>query len=194
MALILTVTQLLGLIGPDNADPSSSAAIMDLGGASTQIVFEPTFSPASTSKLAEGDHVYDLTFSGSPHVLYQHSHLGYGLMQARRAVHNLVAFSHVWSSAPKKGKEVVWESLTKKTKIHHPCLFKGETKVVTLDPPGRETVEVTMQGTGAGFEACRRVVEVMLAKDAVCEEEPCAFGGVYQPRLGEVFSAGKVWA
>lgn len=166
---------------------------MDLGGASTQIVFEPSFDPDSTAHLAPGDHVYDLEFAGQKHVLYQHSHLGYGLMQARRAVHNLVAFSYVWQSAP-KGKAIIWEDLTVKDRIHNPCMFRGETKVVELDPPGREKVSVTMVGTGAGFEACRRVVDVMIAKDAVCEEPPCAFAGVYQPSLGEVFSAGKVWA
>ncbi|GAA5888454.1 hypothetical protein JCM5296_000636 [Sporobolomyces johnsonii] len=188
----ITINFLLGLIGPNQPADAGSAAIMDLGGASTQIVFEPIFDPSS-SQLAPGDHVYELDFAGSDHVLYQHSHLGYGLMQARRAVHNLVAFSYVWQSAP-KGAPVVWETLSTKDRIHNPCMFKGETKVVKLDPPGREEVEVTMVGTGAGFEACRRVVDVMIAKDAACEEPPCAFAGVYQPKMGEVFSAGKVWA
>lgn len=183
---------MLGLIGPGNSDPTASAAVMDLGGASTQIVFEPTFASKS-SHLVEGDHVYDLDFAGSPHVLYQHSHLGYGLMQARRAVNNLVGFSHVWASATSK-TPLEWDELDTATRIHNPCMFKGETKVVKLDPPGRTPVEVTMVGTGAGFEACRRVVEVMIAKDAACEQEPCAFAGVYQPRMQEVFSAGRVWA
>ena len=179
------------MIGPEPNAASGTAAIMDLGGASTQIVFEPVFQ--TSKKLAPGDHVYDLEFAGQPHVLYQHSHLGYGLMQARRAVHNLVAFSYVWGSAP-KGKPVVWEDLTEKDRIHNPCMFAGEMKRVELDPPGRSKVNVTMVGTGAGFEACRRVVDVMIAKDAVCEEPPCAFAGVYQPALGDVFAAGKVWA
>jgi guanosine-diphosphatase len=185
--------QLLGLVGPEALPSDGSAAVMDLGGASTQIVFEPIFDPSTGDHLAKGDHVYDLDFAGAPHVLYQHSHLGYGLMQARRAVHNLVAFQYVWSAAP-KGAAIEWDSLTKKDRIHNPCMFKGETKVVQLDPPGRNAVEVTMVGTGAGFEACRRVVEVMIAKDAACEEPPCAFAGVYQPKMAEVFSAGKVWA
>lgn len=166
---------------------------MDLGGASTQIVFEPTFPINSVAKLAPGDHVYDLTFAGTKHVLYQHSHLGYGLMQARRAVHNLVGYSYVYSSSI-KGKPIVWEKLTPANRIHNPCMHKGESRVVKLDPPDKSAVEVTMVGTGAGFEACRRIVEVMLAKDAQCEEPPCAFAGVYQPSLGEVFGAGKVWA
>ncbi|GAA5873707.1 hypothetical protein JCM3774_000146 [Rhodotorula dairenensis] len=189
----ITINYLLGLIGPDQPASAGTAAVMDLGGASTQIVFEPIFDPVSKDKLAAGDHVYDLDFAGAKHVLYQHSHLGYGLMQARRAVHNLVAYSHVWLSAP-KGKLVDWDNLTTKDKIHNPCMFKGEKKVVTLDPPGRTEVQVTMEGTGAGFEACRRVVEVMIAKDAACDKPPCAFAGVYQPKMGEVFAAGKVWA
>ncbi|KDE05475.1 hypothetical protein MVLG_04164 [Microbotryum lychnidis-dioicae p1A1 Lamole] len=189
----ITINSLLGLIGPKTVNPAGSAAIMDLGGASTQIVFEPTFGPASKQKLAPGDHVYDLDFAGQPHTLYQHSHLGYGLMQARRAVHNLVAFSYVWLSAP-TGRAIEWDDLTEKTRIPNPCMFKGETKVVKLDPPGRKEVHVTMVGTGAGFEACRRVVDVMIAKDAACVEPPCAFAGVYQPALREVFAAGKVWA
>ncbi|KWU43500.1 nucleoside phosphatase GDA1/CD39, partial [Rhodotorula sp. JG-1b] len=189
----ITINYLLGVIGPDQPASAGTAAVMDLGGASTQIVFEPIFDPVSKDKLAPGDHVYDLDFAGDNHVLYQHSHLGYGLMQARRAVHNLVAYSHVWLSAP-KGKLVDWDNLTTKDKIHNPCMFKGEKKVVTLDPPGRNEVQVTMEGTGAGFEACRRVVEVMIAKDAACDKPPCAFAGVYQPKMGEVFAAGKVWA
>ncbi|GAA5876106.1 hypothetical protein JCM8547_002638 [Rhodosporidiobolus lusitaniae] len=189
----ITINFLLGMIGPDQPASAGTAAVMDLGGASTQIVFEPIFDPVSHDSLGKGDHVYDLSFAGAPHILYQHSHLGYGLMQARRAVHNLVAFSYVWQSAP-KGKEVEWDSLTVKDRIHNPCMFKGETKEVDLDPPGRNPVKVTMVGTGAGFEACRRVVEVMIAKDAACEKPPCAFAGVYQPKMAEVFAAGKVWA
>lgn len=185
-------SQLLGLIGPGKK-PGQSAAVMDLGGASTQIVFEPSF--PSTSKLSPGDHVYDLNFASADHTLYQHSHLGYGLMQARRSVHNLVAFSHVWLSATQNGaKHKDWDELTEDDLVHTPCLVKGGRKTVLLDPPGRKAVNVTLLGTGAGFDACRRVVDVVMAKDALCETEPCAFGGVYQPKLMETFGSGPIYA
>ena len=187
----LTLVQLLGLVGPGK-DAGSSAAVMDLGGASTQIVFEPSF--PSTSKLSPGDHVYDLNFASTDHTLYQHSHLGYGLMQARRSVHNLVAFTHVWQSVTKSGKAKEWDDLSQGDEIPSPCLVKGGKKVVTLDPPGRKSVEVTLVGTGAGFDACRRVVDVVMAKDALCEVEPCAFGGVYQPKLMDTFGSGPIYA
>ena len=115
-------------------------------------------------------------------------------MQARRSVHNLVAFTHVWQSVTKAGKAKEWEDLTKADEIPNPCLVKGGRKTVTLDPPGRPAVEVTFVGTGAGFDACRRVVDVVMAKDALCDVEPCAFGGVYQPRLMETFGSGPIYA
>merc|ERR1711939_249147 len=88
----ITTNYLLGKIGgPDN---TPTAAIFDLGGGSTQIVFQPTFPGSSTGgmpeKMAEGDHKYKLSFGGRDFELYQHSHLGYGLMAARDALHTLV--------------------------------------------------------------------------------------------------------
>ena len=189
----ITINYLLGLIGPA-AQAGDSAAVMDLGGASTQIVFEPTF-PADTDTqiLEPGEHVYDLSLPSGKHSLYQHSHLGFGLMQARRSVHNLVAFTYVWQAAP-KGQMLEWEDLDATVEIPHACLVKGGKKRVTLDPPGRPAVTVTFVGTGAGFDACRRIVDVVMAKDALCEVEPCAFGGVYQPRLMETFGSGPIYA
>ena len=187
----ITINYLLGLIGP-NAKKGESAAVMDLGGASTQIVFEPSFESDEVN-ISPGDHVYELSLPSGDHTLYQHSHLGYGLMQARRSVHNLIAFTYVWQAAP-KGKVVEWEDLNEKIEIPHPCMVKGGKKRVELDPPGRKTVNVTFVGTGAGFEACRRVVDVIMAKDALCEVEPCAFGGVYQPKLMETFGSGPIYA
>ena len=40
----------------------------------------------------------------------------------------------------------------------------------------------------------RRVVDVVMAKDALCEVEPCAFGGVYQPSLMQTFGHGPIYA
>lgn len=132
---------------------------MDLGGASTQIVFEPTFT--NDTGLLDGDHKYNLTFGGREFVLYQHSYLGYGLMRARRSVHNLVAF--VWSFSQ---DATVWEDMSEKTQVMSPCLGAGRSKRVELDPPGRKKVNVTMVGGSGGWDACKGVVELVMAKDA----------------------------
>lgn len=191
LALADILHQLLHLIGPTSAE-NATAAVMDLGGASTQIVFEPTFVDPS-AKLEPGEHVYELNFAAQKHPLYQHSHLGYGLMQGRRSVHNFVAFAWLWQSQP-HGQALEWANLTEEVEVPNPCLVKGGKKIVELDPPGREKVKVTFVGTGAGFEACRRVVDVVMAKDALCPVEPCAFGGVYQPKLMDTFSKGPIYA
>jgi guanosine-diphosphatase len=139
-------------------------AVMDLGGASTQIVFEPQFA-STQAQLAEGDHKYALSFGGRDFVLYQHSYLGYGLMRARRSVHNLVAFT--WSFLqPNGGLDIDWDSLDEEVEVPNPCLGEGERKRVELDPPGRKAVNVTMIGVAGGYESCNRVVELVMGKDA----------------------------
>jgi guanosine-diphosphatase len=154
----ITANYLAQKIGEGTKSPDT-LAVMDLGGASTQIVFEPRF-PAETDALAEGEHKYALTFGGREFVLYQHSYLGYGLMRARRSVHNLVAFT--WSF----GQAVEWDALGEDDRVPNPCLSYGSTRRVELDPPGRNKVNVTMHGGNGGFDACDRVVQLVMAKDA----------------------------
>merc|ERR1712187_808820 len=88
----ITTNYLLGKIG--GPDETPTAAVFDLGGGSTQIVFQPTFPKSKAGglpeHLAEGDHKYSLKFGGREFELYQHSHLGYGLMAARDSIHKTV--------------------------------------------------------------------------------------------------------
>ncbi|WVW82828.1 hypothetical protein I302_104840 [Kwoniella bestiolae CBS 10118] len=184
----ITANYLLGKIG-EGVTSEDSLAVMDLGGASTQIVFEPKFPADTNQALVEGEHKYQLTFGGKDFTLYQHSYLGYGLMRARRSVHNLVAFT--WSFGQ---GQVHWDELDEGTQVPNPCLSKGMSRRVELDPPGRQAVNVTMHGGNGGFEACNRVVELVMAKDAICEVKPCSFNGVYQPSLLDTFPRGQLLA
>lgn len=187
----ITANYLLGKIG-QTAPQAETMAVMDLGGASTQIVFEPTF-PDESATLADGDHKYELSFGGRDYTLYQHSYLGYGLMRARRSVHNLVAFT--WSFLQPGGSEnVEWDDLAEHIQVPNPCLAPGTSRKVELDPSGRKTVSVTMTGTESSFESCKRVVELVLAKNAVCEVKPCSFSGVYQPSIIDTFPNGQLLA
>ncbi|ORX33804.1 nucleoside phosphatase family-domain-containing protein [Kockovaella imperatae] len=184
----ITANYLLGKIG-EGAKSTDTLAVMDLGGASTQIVFEPKFPADSTQELVDGEHKYQLSFGGKDFTLYQHSYLGYGLMRARRSVHNLVAFT--WSFGH---SNLDWDTLSENEQVPNPCLSRGTTRRVELDPPGRTAVNVTMHGSNGGFDACNRVVELVMAKDDVCEVKPCSFAGQYQPSLLDTFPHGQLLA
>jgi guanosine-diphosphatase len=171
----ITANYLLNTIRHDTTTTSSSSsyAVLDLGGASTQIVFEPSFSKPDSS-LAEGEHKYDLAFAGKTYVLYQHSYLGYGLMRARQSVHRLVEFmdslrgsggSGNGGSSPGGGAVSV-EGFGQV--IGNPCLAKGTRRVVDVeDERTGDKRKVVMAGEDIGsFEACNRVIELVLAKDA----------------------------
>ncbi|KAJ9637797.1 Guanosine-diphosphatase [Coniosporium tulheliwenetii] len=164
--------------GPDK---TPTAAVFDLGGGSTQIVFQPTF-PGSPSgglpeKMHEGDHKYELSFGGREFSLYQHSYLGYGLMEARRNIHKVVA-----QAMHEEDKTGAW---TKKP-VMNPCIAPGMNRTVKVELDGSE-IEVLMQGPRDGSPAqCRALAEKTLAKEAECKTSPCAFNGVHQPSLQDL--------
>ncbi|KZF26624.1 nucleoside diphosphatase Gda1 [Xylona heveae TC161] len=187
----ITTNYLLGKIG--GPDETPTAAVFDLGGGSTQIVFQPTFKSPSggmPDTLAEGDHKYNLSFGGRDFTLYQHSHLGYGLMSAREAMHKIVLDAqleehptdHTWLGEP----------------IINPCVASGmsrevEVKLGESNPLGA-SIKVNMTGPPEGSPAqCRGVAEKILKKDAECKLAPCSFNGVHQPSLDKTFSREDVY-
>ncbi|KDQ62803.1 hypothetical protein JAAARDRAFT_122462 [Jaapia argillacea MUCL 33604] len=182
----ITANYLLDSIRASSPKNAPTYAVLDLGGASTQIVFEPTFDPSkSESKFVEGDHKYELKFGGKTHVLYQHSYLGYGLMHARKSVHRLVEFISSVRHATGHGENGV---------VPNPCLARHTERVVEIeDERLGETRKVTMSGMDVGgLESCNRVMELVMAKDAICELKPCSFDGVYQPSILDTFPDGKI--
>ncbi|TKY90776.1 hypothetical protein EX895_000774 [Sporisorium graminicola] len=201
----ITVNYLLNRIGSSSSEKLETAAVMDLGGGSTQIVFEPSF-PSALQGMQPGEHVYQFNaFGTKPHTLYQNSYLGYGLMQARMSINSLAAFTYslahpnaVLTGSAHDGEQgsFEWSSLRPETtRIPSPCFSNGRSKVVPISQPGQKThANVTMVGTDGGFTACRRLVEVMMDKDAVCSARPCSFGGVYQPSLMETFKTAPIIA
>ena len=153
----VTANYLMDTIRADSPRTAAPYAVLDLGGASTQIVFEPVFDGATD--MHEGDHKYELRFggfAGKTHVLYQHSYLGYGLMRARKSVHRLVDFmaaAHTSDAAP--------------IEIGNPCLAQGTRRAVQIDGDGSSLAKnVTMIGGDIGsFEACNRIMQLVMAKD-----------------------------
>ncbi|KAI0398343.1 guanosine-diphosphatase [Xylariaceae sp. FL0594] len=189
----ITTNYLLGKIGGPEENPT--AAVFDLGGGSTQIVFEPSFkgltSGGMPEKMAEGDHKYDLTFGGRKFQLYQHSHLGYGLMAARNAIH-LTFLNDIY--AKEKSADFLRRPI-----LNHPCINAGQSHLVKVNlgdnsPLGKGEVELNMTGPAIPAPAqCRSLAERILVKDAECKLTPCSFNGVHQPSLAKTFAREDVY-
>lgn len=184
----ITTNYLLGKIGTE--EKGETAAIFDLGGGSTQIVFEPTFKSvggAAPEKLAEGDHKYELNYGGHKFDLYQHSHLGYGLMAAREDIHQTF-FDMV---AEDKDTDKAWLS----EPIVHPCILPGFTRDVNITIKGEDKkTEVTFKGPkDASSAQCRSLAEQILHKSKECKQGPCSFNGVHQPMLADTFAKEEIF-
>ncbi|KAK4546311.1 Guanosine-diphosphatase [Oleoguttula mirabilis] len=189
----ITTNYLLGKIG--GPDKTPTAAVFDLGGGSTQIVYQPTFKDAPDGgmpeTMMEGDHKYALSFGGRDFELYQHSYLGYGLMEARNNLHRVVVEgmhdnhpdSKAWLTRP----------------ISNPCLLPGTSREVEValgdaHPLGAAvTVNMTGPATAGSPAQCRALAEKTLKKDAACALAPCAFNGVHQPSLDKTFAREDVY-
>ncbi|KAF9885102.1 Guanosine-diphosphatase [Aspergillus nanangensis] len=190
----ITTNYLLGKIG--GPDDTPTAAVFDLGGGSTQIVFQPTFENSKDGgmpeRLAEGDHKYELQFGGRYFELYQHSHLGYGLMAAREAVHKAI----VETKLDANPKDLAWL----KQPIVNPCIGPNMEREIDLEFSNEHAlgpkVKVTMVGPKDGASAsaqCRGLAEKILKKEADCKLSPCSFNGVHQPSLAKTFSREDVY-
>ena len=191
----ITTNYLLGKIG--GPDHSETAAVFDLGGGSTQIVFEPSFKGLASGgipdKLAEGDHKYELDFGGRKFSLYQHSHLGYGLMSARDAIFAaLVDDLYQLNSEKTDGRSWMAQPVV------NPCFSTGTSKMAQIkmpeDHPLAGKLELNMTGPSVAAPAqCRALAERILKKDALCKLAPCSFNGVHQPSIAKTFAKEDVY-
>lgn len=171
----ITVNYLMNLIG--SGGNKKTAAVMDLGGGSTQIVFQPQLQ--ASSPMHPGEHVYELkNFENSSFTLYQKSYLGYGLKQARESINSLTAFLHLSTNpqaAQHAGDVSAWDKFSPQTMfVPSPCYAAGAQKTAKVSLGKFKTSDITMVGTSGGFRACQRLVEVTMNKDAECHIAPCS--------------------
>lgn len=169
----ITVNFLLG-----NFDPHSirhTAAVLDLGGGSTQIVFEPDRLPdGSFPELPDNDFKYTLKHEGREHLLYQHSYLGYGLMEARKRMHQQVLDQKLLVSEVEEN-------------YSHACLPRGLNWEYA-----KTTNPVKFLGAGS-YADCLGVADLMLNKHKPCDFAPCSFDGIYQPPIADTFTQGPIY-
>ncbi|ORZ07972.1 nucleoside phosphatase GDA1/CD39, partial [Lobosporangium transversale] len=144
---------------------------LDMGGASTQIAFEP-------SSQASKEHANDLTTvklrTLDSQTLEYHvfvtTFLGYGSNQARRRYVKdyLLSTNKDWLETQKPGVQIT---------IEDPCLPKNLQLSETHTMP-----HVPLMGSGS-FTECLKRVEVLLNKDKECSDIPCLFNGVHTPPI-----------
>ena len=194
----ITANFLLGNIGGKERTPT--AAVFDLGGGSTQIVFEPE----DGEEMIDGEHKYEIDFGGRHFILYQYSHLGYGLMEGRKRINSLVLELLLQKHGSISGLVPLTELEAKNPKglkaevtLKNPCvppgvaannipvkLEDGTTYLVNFVSPAKDESD-TLAATAS--TQCRFLAETILNKDAKCKSKSCSFNGIYQPSLRHHF-------
>lgn len=140
----------------------STLGFLDMGGASTQIAFEPT---QEQSRL----HANDLTpvrlrlLNGKEvdHQVFSSTWLGYGTEQAR-----LRYTEHLVSNTTPTADHLIMD----------PCLPKGLQRAE--GGPGKPA----LVGSGS-WKKCLELTEPLLNIDAPCTDEPCLFNGQHVPEI-----------
>ncbi|XP_030391419.1 ectonucleoside triphosphate diphosphohydrolase 8 isoform X1 [Gopherus evgoodei] len=141
---------------------------LDLGGASTQITFQPS------GTIEDNSTEVFFRLYGTNYSVYTHSYLCYGRDQALKML----------LAALRK------ENLTSQ-QISHPCYPKGYEENVTAaalynspcvpTPAAHDPSQILMvQGTGAPAE-CRSAIQKLFNFTACGANRTCGFNGVYQP-------------
>ncbi|CAG8465242.1 9241_t:CDS:2, partial [Dentiscutata heterogama] len=150
---------------------------LDMGGASTQIAFEPNLEESKK-------HANDLTtvllwtLDGQQmeYKVFVTTFLGYGTNEARRRyIEDRIkdyTSTHEKIANPDSSRE------QPNVLIKDPCLPIDLLLTDTTLPPPL----YTLQGTG-NFDHCLNYTYSLLNKSVVCTDEPCLFNGVHTPNI-----------
>ncbi|KAF9576218.1 Guanosine-diphosphatase [Mortierella alpina] len=167
----ITVNYLLEKINSLTKEPT--VAILDLGGASTQIAFEPKV--VNGHSVAQGKQRVPKSFNGNEYVLFQHSYINYGLNEARKQINNYLIDNPIPNTY---GVQLGQDEYL------HPCMPVGSRQDYLHE--GRT---VKLVGVTDPNGECQRVVRAIFYKSRACSQNPCSFNGVYQPSLSTAFDS-----
>ncbi|KAJ1657330.1 Golgi apyrase [Dispira simplex] len=151
---------------------------LDMGGASTQIAFEPT----------NQTHPQDLTTLTLRHLdgyaqvyrVFTTTFLGFGSNQARKRYVEALLTDHGLL-----GDNVSDQPRTAlSSAVPDPCLPVGLTLTEEYPGPSRWSAPRTAQLQGTGdFQTCAQRTVSLLNKALPCTLDPCLFNGVYTPPI-----------
>lgn len=154
----------------DGTEGKSTFGFLDMGGASTQIAFEPS----QSAQIANPDTQDDLTsvalrmLDGTDvvHKVFVTTFLGFGTNKARdRYLTSLVPSTSPSTSA-----------------ITDPCLPKGLELKLPQDHTATAAISPSLVGSGS-FDQCLKSLAPLLDKEAECNRPPCLFHGVHVPPI-----------
>lgn len=156
----------------DIMEGKSTFGFLDMGGASTQIAFEPSKKALQgEGAAAEADltsvSLRMLDGTEVSHKVFVTTFLGYGTNQARQRYIDMLQLDGSKSQTPKNPLA---------SPLADPCLPDG----LQLADAGKS--DVSLMGTG-NFTACLESMHPLLDKEAACTKPPCLFHGVHVPKI-----------
>ncbi|VDB82867.1 unnamed protein product [Peniophora sp. CBMAI 1063] len=165
----LAVNYLMDGFGPSDSD-RTTYGFLDMGGASTQIAFEP-----SPSARGDATNLLDirLRMLGGEEIRHQvfvTTWLGYGTNQARER--------YIRQLLERHGDGVSRDI----TAVEDPCLPKDLQRNENLLHGADPSQSRKLVGTGS-FTHCLAETEPLLNKGAPCRDIPCLFDGVHVPPI-----------
>lgn len=153
---------------------------LDMGGASTQIAFEPGRNDRSQSENLIDVRLRLLGGKEIHHQVFVTTWLGYGTNQARERYVGQIVNEYEAHRAS------LHSHSTTEHIVSDPCLPKGlsltQSPVQPPYSPEHSRAPHTLLGTGS-FEQCLRHTSPLLNKDALCQAAPCLFNGVHVPPI-----------
>lgn len=173
----ISMNFLLKRIGYEHSIPSSvidTVAVLDLGGASTQIVFEIDQEDYLYYQdlILEKDYFYTMKFGSRNYTLFQHSFLGYGLMEARKQIkRNFMERNNSFDLENPAKLPCLPTNYCES--IHYHSMDEQYNKIGSLWLNGSENMDAYH---------CKQCIERVFAFESPCSKPPCSFSGVPLPR------------
>lgn len=168
-----------GFKGSD--EERTTYGFLDMGGASTQIAFEPSKEEREKSHGLMDVRLRLLGGKEIQHQVFVTTWLGYGTNQARERYVGQTINDYEGNRALLHRPASTSEEL-----VLDPCLPKDlrltESPVQPSSSSSHSKKPHTLLGTGS-FEQCLKQTSPLLNKDTPCPDEPCLFNGVHVPPI-----------
>lgn len=163
-----------GFSGPQGQ--GTTYGFLDMGGASTQIAFEPSPEQQGDARNLMDVRLRLLGGDEVKHSVFVTTWLGYGTNQARERYVGKAILDH--EKARREGRAVDDDV------VHDPCLPKD---LELVEHPlhkeeGHPNKAHRLVGTGS-FEQCMRDTAPLLNKDTPCPDTSCLMNGIYVPPI-----------